>query len=103
VTRTFMAMGFITPALTVPIVTILPPIYVVKIFHGGPEKLGILLAPFGVGSILGGLFTASIARVERRGLIQLSSLFMLAVSLVAFAFTTSLWAAMPILFGGGVF
>jgi MFS family permease len=103
VTRTFMLMGFITPALTVPIVTILPTIYVVKIFHAGPEILGVLLAPFGVGSFLGALFTASLSRFERRGLIQLCALFLLSVSLIVFAFTTTLWAAMPILLCAGFF
>ena len=103
VTRTFMLMGFITPLFTVPIVTILPPIYVVKVFHGGPEILGILLAPFGVGGILGGVFTASIARFERRGVVQVISLLLLSLSLITFAFSTTLWVAMPILALAGFF
>ena len=103
ITRTFMLMGFITPLFTVPIVTILPPIYVVKVFHGGPEILGILLAPFGVGGIFGGVFTASLARFERRGVIQIASLFLLALSLIAFGFTTKLWVAMSILALAGFF
>jgi MFS family permease len=103
VTRTFMLMGFITPLLTVPIITILPPIYVVKVYHGGPEILGVLLAPVGIGGIFGGIFTAGLSRVERRGLIQVAALFLLALSLIAFGLSTKYWIALPLLALAGFF
>ena len=103
VTRTFMLMGFILPFLTVPITTILPPIYVKDVFHGGPEILGIMLAPIGVGGIFGGIFTASLARVERRGMLQLAALLLHSMCLVMFAFSTKLWVAMIYLGLGGFF
>jgi MFS family permease len=103
VTRTFILMGFIAPLFTVPVVTILPPIYAVKVFHGGADVLGILLASIGVGGIFGGLVTASLSRVERRGLVQLSSLFLLSLSLIAFAFTTKLWIGLLFLSLAGFF
>ena len=103
VTRTFMLMGFILPLFTIPIFTILPPIYAVKVFHGGANVLGILLASIGVGGIFGGVVTAALARLERRGLIQLASLFMLSLSMIAFAFSTKLWVAIPLLVLGGFF
>ena len=103
VTRTFLLMGFILPLFTIPIVSILPPIYAVKVFHGGANVLGILLASIGVGAIFGGLVTASLSRLERRGLVQLFSLFLLSLSLIAFAFSTKLWVALLCLALAGFF
>ena len=102
-TRVFILMGFILPLFTIPIVTILPPIYAVKVFHGGADVLGILLASIGVGGAIGGFLTASLSRVERRGLIQLFSLFLLSLSLIAFAFSTELWGGLPFLALAGFF
>ena len=103
VTRTFMLTGFITPLFTVPIITILPPIYVVKVYHGGPEILGMLLAPVGIGGIFGGIFTASLSRFERRGVVQVTALFLLAMSLVAFGLSSKYWVALPLLGLAGFF
>ena len=103
VTRVFILMGFILPLFTVPIVTILPPIYAVKVFHGGADVLGILLASIGVGGAVGGVVTASLSRVERRGLVQLFSLFLLSLSLIALAFSTELWVALLFLALSGFF
>jgi hypothetical protein len=51
-TRTFVIMGFILPLLTIPIFTILPPIYAVKVFGDESGRtLGFLLAAVGVGGI----------------------------------------------------
>ena len=102
-TRVFILMGFILPLFTIPIVTILPPIYAVKVFHGGADILGILLASIGVGGAIGGFLTASLSRMERRGLIQLFSLFLLSLSLIAFAFSTELWGGLPFLALAGFF
>ena len=78
VTRTFVMMGFILPIFTIPIFTVLPPIYAVKIFGDPTGKiLTILMVAIGVGSMFGGVAAASLSRVERRGLVQLASLFML--------------------------
>jgi MFS family permease len=103
VTRTFMLIGFILPLFTIPIFTILPTIYAVKVFHGGANVLGILLGSIGVGGIFGGIATASLARLERQGLVQLVSLFLLSLSIMAFAFSTKLWVVIPLLSLGGFF
>ena len=103
VTRVFILMGFILPLSTIPIVTILPPIYAVKVFHGGAGVLGILLASIGVGGAMGGAVTASLSRLERRGLVQLFSLFLLSLSLIALAFSTILWVALLFLALSGFF
>jgi MFS family permease len=103
VTRTFMLISFILPLFTTPIVTILPPIYTVKVFHSKADVLGIIMASIGVGGIFGGIITASLSRFERRGLVQLASLFLLSVSLIGFAFSTTLWVALPLLGIAGFF
>jgi MFS family permease len=103
VTRTFVLMGFILSLFTIPIVIILPPIYAVKVFHGGPNILGFLLASMGVGGIFGGVAAAFLSRLERWGLVQLASIFLLSLSLLAFAFTTKLWIALLLLSLGGFF
>ncbi len=103
VTRTFMLMGFILPLFVIPIFGILPPIYAKDVFHGGADTLGLLLASIGVGGIAGGVVTASLGRVERRGLVQLVSLFFMALSLIGFAFSTALWVALLMLGVSGFF
>ena len=103
VTRTFMLMQSILSLFTIPIVTILPPIYAVKVFHGGPDILGVLLASIGVGGIFGGVVTAFLSRIERWGLVQLASIFLLCLSLLAFAFATKLWFALLFLSLAGFF
>ena len=104
VTRTFVMMGFILPIFTTPILTILPPIYADKVFGDSTGKvLYILMALTGVGSVFGGVAAASLSRFERRGLVQLASLFLLALSLVGFAFCTKVWTASLLLASGGFF
>lgn len=103
VTRTFMFMGFILPLFIIPIYGILPPIYAKDVFRGGADVLGFLLSSIGVGGIAGGVVVASLGRVQRRGLLQLASLFMMSVTLIAFAFSTSLWVALPLLALSGFF
>jgi len=103
VTRTFMLIGFILPLFIIPIFTILPPIFTKDVFSGEADVLGLLLAFVGVGGIVGGVVTASLGRVERRGLIQLASLFLLSLSLIGFAFCTELWTALLFLALAGFF
>lgn len=103
VTRTFMLIGFILPLFIIPIFTILPPIFAKDIFSGESDVLGLLLAFVGVGGIFGGVVLASLGRVERRGLIQLISLFLLSLSLIGFAFCTELWTALLFLALAGFF
>ena len=88
-----MMIGWILPLFIIPVFTTLPPIYAKDIFHGGSDVLGLLMSSVGVGGIAGGLVTASLGRIERRGLVQLASLFLLCMTLIGFAFTTTLGAA----------
>ncbi len=102
-TRNFMLMGFVLPLFIIPIYNILPPIYAVDVFHGGPEVLGYLLSSVGIGGIVGGIVVALIGHVERRGLLQLASLLLLALSLIGFGYSTTLSVALPLLALSGFF
>ena len=92
-TLAFLLMSWILPLLIVPNFSALPPIYAKDIFEGGPDTLGTLLSAVGVGGIIGGVVTASLGKLERRGLLQLASLLLLALSFIAFAASTKLWMA----------
>jgi MFS family permease len=103
-TRAFMIVGLVLPLLIIPIFVILPPIYAVKVFGDESGKvLGFLMAFVGVGGIAGGFVTASLGNLERRGLLQLASLFLLSLSLIGFAFSTTLLVALPLLTLAGFF
>ena len=92
-TRAFLLMGWVLPLFIIPIFSALPPIYAKDVFAGGPDTLGVLLSSIGVGGIVGGFFTASLGRLERRGLLQLGSLLLLSLSLIGFALSVTLWVA----------
>jgi len=103
-TRAFMMMGLVLPLLIIPIFVILPPIYAVEVFGDESGKvLGFLMASVGVGGIAGGFVTASLGHLERRGLLQIASLFLLSLSLIGFAFSTILLIALALLAFAGFF
>ena len=93
-TRAFLLMSWVLPLFVIPNFNALPPIYAKDVYAGGPDTLGVLLSAVGVGGIAGGFVTASLGKQERRGLLQLASLLLLSLSLIAFAFTTELWVAL---------
>jgi len=103
VTRAFMLMGFVLPLFIIPIFAVLPPIYAKEVYGGEADVLGLLLAAVGVGAIFGGIVTASLGWFERRGLLQLGSLFLLALTLIAFSMTTLLWIGLVLLAVAGFF
>jgi MFS family permease len=76
----------------------------VKVFGDESGRvLGFLMASVGLGGICGGVVTASMGKMERRGLLQLGSIFMLGASLIGFAFSTSLPVALLFLALSGFF
>jgi MFS family permease len=97
-TLAFLLMSWLLPLLIIPNFSALPPIYAKDVFEGGPDTLGTLLSAVGVGGIIGGFVSASLGKLERRGLLQLVSLLLLGLAFVAFAVSTTLW--MAILFIG---
>jgi predicted MFS family arabinose efflux permease len=92
-----MLMQWLLTVFIVPSFTALPAIYAKEVFHGGPEVLGWLLGSVGLGGIFGGLFTASLNRFDRRGVLQIVCFTILAVCMVGFALTSSLEIALAFL------
>jgi MFS family permease len=89
--RTLMVMGLFPVFFVFPYMALLP-VFAKDVFHGGPQAFGILLSVSGVGGVLGGLFAASLGNFERRGLLQIISMFTFGAGVVLFAFMTNLWA-----------
>jgi len=102
-TLIFMLIGFILPIFIIPIFAVLPAIYAADVFRGGADVLGYLMSSTGVGGIAGGVVTASLERVERRGILQLVALFMVSMALIAFAFCTTLWSGLLVMVIAGFF
>jgi MFS family permease len=92
-TLAFLLLSWVLPLFIIPNFSALPPIYAKDVFDGGPDTLGTLLSAVGTGGIIGGFVTASLGKVERRGLIQLGALLLLGLSFVAFASSSSFWVA----------
>ena len=102
-TRAFLFLSWVLPLFIIPNFATLPPIYAKDIFAGGPDTLGVLLSAVGIGGIAGGLVTASLGQLERRGVLQLVSLLLLSLMLIAFAGCTTLWVALVYLVLAGFF
>jgi MFS family permease len=104
VTKIFTLIGIIMPILVIPIFVILPPIYAVEVFGDESGRvLGFLMASVGVGGIIGGIVTTYLRRLEHWGRLQLASLFLLSLALMAFAFSSSLPVALAFLALAGFF
>lgn len=102
-TRAFVMMGWVLPIFVIPVYVALTPIYAKVVFNGGPEILGMLLSAVGIGGILGGLVSASLGSFERRGLVQIFSLVLVAASLLGVGFSNNLWLTLILLASSGFF
>lgn len=96
-TRLLVIMGIVPPMLLIPAFMSLMPIFAKDIYHSGPTGLGLLLSSIGAGGVVGALFTASLGGMDRRGLLQIFALLGMSVSVLGFAFTTSMYTALPML------
>lgn len=102
-TRAFLLMSWVLPLFIIPNFNALPPIFAKDVFAGGPDTLGLILSAVGVGGIAGGFVTASLGKQERRGVLQLAALFLLSLSLIAFALSKTLWIALLFMALAGFF
>ncbi|MCX6021115.1 MAG: MFS transporter [Chloroflexi bacterium] len=104
--RILVLMSIISPLFIIPLHSALLPIFADQSFHSGAGGLGILVGSIGFGGLFGGLLTASLNRVDRRGLLQLSALFIFSLSETIFSilawYTGNLYLAVPFLVLAGV-
>ena len=75
-----IVISAVTTLLSMPFRSLLP-IYIVDVFHRGPEILGLLLSVMGIGAIIGSVFVASVGR-RKRGLILILGGFLSGAGLV---------------------
>jgi len=99
--RLLLLMMVINPMLLIPLHLALLPFFADREFASGSSAYGVLLASLGVGGFFGGLLTASLSKVDRRGLVQLVSLLIHGLAhsgfcIIAF-WTGRLWLAIPFL------
>jgi MFS family permease len=103
--RPALILSMVSPLLIIPLHASLLPIFAKQNFHTDASGLGILVASIGFGGLFGGLLTASLNRVDRRGLLQIVALLVFSLSETIFsilaAVTGSLWIAVPFLVVAG--
>jgi MFS family permease len=80
-----LALGLATALLAMPIRFLLP-IFIVDIYHRGPDALGLLVSAIGIGALLGSLMIAVLGR-WRRGILLifggcLSALGLLSIAMI---------------------
>ncbi len=72
------------------------PVFIVDIYGRGPDSMGIMLGLFGLGSLVGSLFIASIGH-WKRGMLLFMASFASAVALAALAAVPYFLIALPIM------
>lgn len=103
--RLMVLMTVISPLFIIPLHWALLPIFAKKVFDGDAATLGVLVGAIGFGGLFGGLLTASLNKVDRRGLLQLVSVLVFAGSEATFSIialvTGNLFLAIPFLVTAG--
>ena len=100
--RSSLILVAMTSFLAAPYVVLMP-LFAKEIFGGDARLFGLLVGCSGAGSLLGSVYLAT--RKDTAGLAALVSLAAPTVGLAValFALSPSLWMAMPVLFGLGLF
>ena len=93
-------MGLFTTLLAMPFRFLLP-VFVVDIYHRGPDDMGLLLTAMGVGTLLGSLFIASLGK-WKRGLLLIAGSFLSGISLLTIAVLPYYYLAMGIMLFLGI-
>lgn len=74
-----------------PSVSLIFPVFAQRVLHLQSGGLGLLFAASGVGTVLGGLLTASLGDFRHKGPLFLGGIGLWLASLVVFALSRSLW------------
>jgi MFS family permease len=102
VARMMLLLGMVPALLLIPSLSALMPVFAVKVFHTGPQGLGLLLSAVGAGGIAGGVVSVWTARAERMGLTQVCAILTFAGAVIGFALTLHMAVAMFFLFIAGI-
>ena len=90
-----LLMGLATTLFAMPFRFMLP-VFIVDVYGRGPDSMGGMLSLFGLGSLGGALFIASVGH-WRRGMMLLGTSFLSAVALGALAALPFFFVALPIM------
>ncbi|MGL5136957.1 MAG: MFS transporter, partial [Beijerinckiaceae bacterium] len=98
--RLLMVLHAASATLARPFMDFIPSL-ATTMFSGGAGAVALLVSTVGAGSVAGGLWLAQ--RDNSRGVLPvvLGAFVSLSLALVAFAWTTSLWLAVPLAFVAG--
>lgn len=77
------------------------PLFADKLFKGGAATVGVLTAANSAGGILGTFSVLFLTRFRAKGMLVVYATFVYAALLIAFGFTTALWAGVVVLAGLG--
>ncbi|HUV08550.1 MAG TPA: MFS transporter, partial [Spirochaetia bacterium] len=91
-----LTMALATSLLAMPIRYIMP-IFVIDIYHQGPDTLGLLLSALGIGALLGSLGIAAMGR-WRRGVVLILGGILSAIGLILLALVHLYLVAVGIMF-----
>jgi MFS family permease len=94
--RTALLLLSIVSAMGMPY-TVLMPVIVTTVLHGGPRQLGMLMTASGVGALGGALYMASRETVIGLGRVSMISTITFGAGLVAFAMTRNEIVALLVL------
>lgn len=98
-----MVAALVPNVFAMPVYQSLMPVFQKDVLGLGPEALGLLLAAPGLGAVVATLTLASVAhRVRRKGVLLLSGLALLGLSLVGFSRAPTLPFALAALVGVGI-
>jgi MFS family permease len=75
-----LLLGLATTMLAMPF-RFLMPVFVVDIYHKGPEAMGLLVSLMGLGTLVGSLFIAGLGK-NRRGLLLITLTFITGAALL---------------------
>ena len=90
-----LAVGLVSSLLTWPFRMLLP-IFVVDVYHLGPDAMGLMISVLGAGSLAGSLTIASLGR-RRRGLLLILGAFVSALGLALVASIPVYYAAVGVM------
>ncbi len=94
--RTQMILAFVPVVIALPYISILPQFNEVDM-GGDATTFGLMMAAPGLGAVAATLVLASLANIERKGVLLLGAIFALGLSLIALAFAPNLWVALAVL------
>ena len=97
-----LLLGFIPAVLVSPFLHGLIPVYAAEVYKVGPVTLGLLMSSVGAGFLTGTLVIASLGDIQRKGIMIMGCIALIAVSMAALALNPSINLAYPLVAVGSM-